>query len=405
MGTAKQLIPTFVDAQPLYWDRSYSKNMRPIRGYPDWWRIIDTEAFIDGPVTQGGQYVNDLYIWKAEILRDDNYDLTDTIEVSNLRERLTSDSSIVNGQTVYEFQYLFSEPDFSYTHTDVIDSVSLEFDQLGRRIVAFESAGDVFLIWYDTSVGDTVITNFGEGKNPVIVTDTYYRKGGSADSERFLFYVNSATNQVVYRKQNDRYGIEYSLPASSGDVVELLKVSKNLYGGLTVLYCYEDSPENLTTESFTARPGEDIAHIGTDGKLLSISNISASSASLFNFSLEIKGFKVSLIDTASLVPDNANILKFVLRSSIVELELTEPTEQAINLSITSATVESFLLETVQVEVPILLEEASFNLSITSSDVISFSLEQVRFRIDKEIVAPNVFAFDVLSSDITVFTLG
>jgi len=320
MGTAKQLIPTFVDAQPLYWDRSYAKNMRPIRGYPDWWRIIDTEAFIDGPVTQGGNYVDDLYIWKAEVLRDDDYEFTSTIELSNLRERLTSDSSVVNGQTVYEFQYLFSEPDVTYTHTDVVDAVSLEFDQLGREMIAFEANSNLYFSWYDTTVPGRVVENYGEGFNPQVITNTYRRTGSIGDSEILLFYVDNATKQIVYRKQLDRFGVTYTLPEAPSDVIELLKVSKNLYGGITVLYCYDDGSGGLLTGSTTARSNVDELHIGTDDNIKDKSSTTPLSGSLLSFTIKLGSVLVSAYEESSSAPTTGQIINFTLRPAQVTME-------------------------------------------------------------------------------------
>src|SRR5690554_2053224 len=265
MSTAKQLISSFVDAPPLYWDRSYVQNMREIRGYPNWWRIRDDVAYIDGPPNEGEQYTRDLYVWSVEIVKDeDTGENTNKLELYDLDNTLEESTSVVNGETVYRWKYREQEPELTYEHTDVIDSVSLEFDQLGRRLIAFESAGDVFLIWYDPVISTITVTNWGEGYTPFIVTDTYRRTGGSADSERLLFYVDNTTKQIVYRRQNDRYQTAYTLPAAPSDVVEILKVSKNLYGGLTVLYCYDDGTGDLKTGSFTARAAEDVVHVNTD---------------------------------------------------------------------------------------------------------------------------------------------
>ena len=404
MGTAKQLIPTFVDAQPLYWDRSYVKNMRPIRGYPDWWRIIDTEAFIDGPVTQGGQYVNDLYIWKAEVLRDDSFDLTDTIEVSNLRERLTSDSSIVNGQTVYEFQYLFSEPDFSYTHTDIVDSVSLEFDQLGRRMLAFESAGDVNFLFFDSSAGGQVVTNYGAGYNPFIVTDNYTRGSDSTASERLLFYVKDSTKQIVYRKQLDRFEVEYTLPDAPQDVVELLKVSKNIYGGLTVLYCYDDGAGGLLTGSFTARDFVDGIHIGSDGFVKEqYSEFMPKEGTILSFSIKDSVVFLSLTeDSTDLLPGNGTIPIFVLKSSI--LEFNEQTDSSSIFSITNGSIDNFVLLAQDPEVSTEDQEDVGSLVINTDGTISTFLLKVTKIVAPEQTDPTI---ELVTSAgvVDTFTLG
>src|SRR5690554_415311 len=214
--------------------------------------IRDDVAYIDGPPNEGEQYTRDLYVWSVEIVKDeDTGENTNKLELYDLDNTLEETTEVVNGETVYYWKYREQEPELSYEHTDVIDSVSLEFDQLGRRLIAFESAGDVFLIWHDPVPGTMVVTNWGSGYTPQIVTDTYRRTGGSADSERLLFYVDNTSKQIVYRRQNDRYQVAYALPSAPADIVELLKVSKNIYGGLTVLYCYDDGTGRLKTGSLT----------------------------------------------------------------------------------------------------------------------------------------------------------
>ena len=389
MGTAKQLIPTFVDAQPLYWDRSYAKNMRPIRGYPDWWRIIDTEAFIDGPVTQGGQYVDDLYIWKAEILRDDNFDLTDTFGTSNLRERLTSSSSIVDGQTVYKYKYLFSEPDFSYTHTDVVDSISLEFDQSGRRLIAFESTGNVYFYWFDSQAGATVTSNFGEGYNPVIVTDSYDRTSTSITSERLLFYVDNATKQIVYRRQLDRFQTVYTLPAAPSDVVELIKVSKNIYGGLTVLYCYDDGAGGLLTGSFTATDGVDRLNVGTDGRLVEEASLYAGAGTILSFGLKDAVISTNPVDDSSILAYGlGSILNFDVRSSEVMLQEQTSTD---TLAAGTGSVLNFNIK----DVRILTEEQKDNTAMvptaSSGAILNFNIKDVLIQLSNELESATVSA--------------
>ena len=342
MNTAKQLISSFVDATPLYWDRSYVQNMREIRGYPNWWRIRDDVAYIDGPPNEGEQYTRDPYVWSVEIVKDEDTDEnTNKLELYDLDNTLEQRTEVVNGETVYYWKYREQEPELTYEHTDVIDSVSLEFDQLGRRLIAFESAGDVFLVWYDPVPGTLVTTNWGAGYNPQIVTDTYRRTGGSADSERLLFYVDNNTKQIVYRRQDDRYQTVYTLPSAPADVVELLKVSKNLYGGLTALYVYEDGTGQLTTGSFTARSDVAQVHIGSDGNQTSPAEIKPKSAEVINFTLKAGLKSVDVIDTTELLPTSATITNFSLRDNTVSLN--EQTSSA-NIVPAAATVTNFELK-------------------------------------------------------------
>ena len=397
MGTAKQLIPTFVDAQPIVWNRDFVQNMRHIRGYPNWWRIRDDQSFIDGPPSEGEQYTRELFIWRAEIVKDASDENTDTLELYNLAEFLTVTEEVVDGETIYSYKYRDTLPALSYTHTDVIDSVSLEFDQLGRRMVAFESMGDVFLLWYDSQAGGTVVTNWGAGYNPFIVTDTYRRTGGSGDSERLLFYVDNTTKQIVYRRQLDRFTIEYTLPDAPQDVVELIKVSKNIYGGLTVLYCYDDGAGGLLTGSFTATAGEDVMHIGTDDTLVSHATLSPLSGSLLSFKLGVALVLYQATEATSLIPFSGSLVGFELRSSN---NFLEPMSETLLVS-TEGNILNFELKSSTVS--LLDQNSTATLAVGTGSILNFTL--VVTKIATEPANADTATLVSSSGTLTTFTLG
>jgi hypothetical protein len=401
MGTARQLIPTFVDAQPLYWDRSYVQNMRSIRGYPNWWRIRDDESYIDGPVTEGDQYTRDLYIWRADIVKDEQGANTDTIELYNLIESLTRTDEVIDGETVYSYKYTNVLPSLSYVHTDVIDSVSLEFDQIGRRTIAFESMGDVFLIWFDSLAGSTVTTNWGAGYTPQIVTDSYTRTGSAADSTRILFYIDASTNQIVYRLQADRFGVVYTLPNAPQAVVEILKVSKNLYGGLTVLYVYDDTTGELVTGSFTALDGTDRLRIGSDGNDVSRNLMTPSFSELTLFSL-----KEAVVSTSAQV--NLNNLQFT-SGAITNFELrpaqvflNTQTSTAVPLSSASGSVTNFFLKSAVVSAGTQTSNAT-PLTYGTGTVTNFVLKETLISLNPQ--SSTAVTLSSTSGSLTTFTLG
>lgn len=400
MGTARQLIPTFVDAQPLYWDRSYVQNMRSIRGYPNWWRIRDDESFIDGPVTEGDQYTKDLYIWRADIVKDTAGDNTNTIELYNLIESLTRTDEVVDGETVYSYKYTNALPSLSYVHTDVIDSVSLEFDQLGRRTVAFESMGNVFLIWYDSQAGDTVVTNWGAGYTPQIVTDTYIRTGGSADSTRILFYVDNATKQIVYRLQADRFGTVYTLPNAPQNVVEILKVSKNLYGGLTVLYVYDDTTGSLVTGSFTALYGTDKIHIGSDGNDLSQGFMAPSFSEIILFTLKLSTVNTLAVENSAFQASSATVSSFSLEA--VEENLQTQTSLTVPFLVASASVTSFVLKSSIINLNTQTSVAPAFVPSTAN-ITTFLLKETVISLNTQ--TSSATTMSTSTSSITTFTLG
>lgn len=398
MNTAKQLISAFVDAPPLYWDRSYVQNMREIRGYPNWWRIRDDVAYIDGPPQEGQQYTKDLFNWKVEIVKDeDTGENTNKLELYNLVNTLEESTTVVNGETVYSYKYREVPPELEYTHTDVIDSVSVEFDQLGRRLIAFESSGDIFLIWYDPVQSSITVTNWGAGHTPYIVTDTYRRTGGSADSERLLFYVDNTTKQIVYRRQNDRYQTSYPLPAAPNDVVEILKVSKNIYGGLTVLYVYEDNGQ-LTTGSFTARFAEDAVAIGTDGDIVDSLEQKVLSGTVTLFSLKEGAVNVAGESSSMLSGISGAITFFELRPAQIFLNEQEDTSAVLA---NSGTVSLFELKSSLINVGPF--ESSSNILHSSGDITLFNL--AFSRIDIESFEGESTSVVPISGDITTFNLG
>src|SRR5690554_710587 len=393
MSTAKQLISAFVDAPPLYWDRSYVQNMREIRGYPNWWRIRDDVAYIDGPPNEGEQYTKDLYVWSVEIVKDeDTGENTNKLELYDLDNTLEESTSVVNGETVYRWKYREQEPELTYEHTDVIDSVSLEFDQSGRRMVAFESMGDVFLIWYDSQASATVVTNWGAGYTPQIVTDSYIRTGGTTGSTRILFYVDNATKQIVYRLQDDRFGVVYTMPSAPGDIVEILKVSKNLYGGLTVLYCYEDSPGSLKTGSFTARSAEDQVEVGTDG-FQDIDTVAVKAGTIVGMSIGIKEGLITAGERNSLALSSQGLVftDFLILTKEINLP---PKEDSISLNSGDLLFSNFLIKSV-VRV--------FEDQRDAVELASDSLTMPTFTIAEALISTE--AYDSISLEATSITFS
>lgn len=374
MSAAKQLIPALVEAEPLTWDRAYSKNMRPIRGYPDYWRIIDTEAFIDGPPEEGGQYNEELFLWRGQILTDENFNLTDTVEVVNLGDYLTVTSSQSEGETTYRYKYNSGINSFQYQHTDPMDSISIEFDQSGRRLLAYESTGNVFLLWFDPVAGQEVAEDFGAGYTPYIVTDNYNRLLDSSQSERLLFFVKDSTKQIVYYRQSDRYDIEYTLPDAPNDVVEILKVSKNIYGGLTVLYCYEDTSGDLVTGSFTARSSADEVNINTDRNFDSRAETQPTQGSVTSFTFKLASIQTSGDSSALASPITGTLNNFELRSANI-MFTAEPDSTSATPAASSGSVSNFVFKSSLIDLEPEIDNTSAVPSAASGAVSNFTLKE------------------------------
>jgi len=269
-------------------------------------------------------------------------------------------------------------------------------------MIAFESAGDVNLLFFDSQAGAQVVTNYGAGYNPFIVTDTYIRSGDSADSERLLFYVNNTTKQIVYRKQLDRFTIEYTLPDAPQDIVELIKVSKNIYGGITALYCYDDGAGGLLTGSFTAKMIDNQVDPGTDGFQKSKVSLVTSVATFVNFSLAVKGLQALYSDSLNLLPTNANLSGFFLGQKVANIFATDTPD----LSFGTADLVEFLLEFVPPpEIYLLVDTGNLeNISFIESTLISFSLKETILTLNID-ASENITNIAITSATLTSFSLG
>jgi len=261
----------------------------------------------------------------------------------------------------------------------------------------------VFLIWYDPLPGTMVVTNWGAGYTPQIVTDTYRRTGGSADSERLLFYVDDATKQIVYRRQADRYGVVYNLPSAPSEIVEILKVSKNLYGGLTVLYVYESSPGHLSTGSFTARNLASGVEVGSDNNQVSSTAIKPVDGSITSFNLEHALVSVNAVNSSVLKPATGTIRDFQLQAANRDFDLGL---SSATMTVNTGTVTpDFELRVAITHVPLSAENDLATLSINTGTILpNFELRVARTPIylGERVSAASLSA---TSGAMTTFSLG
>lgn len=92
-----------------------------------------------------------------------------------------------------------------------VSELSLCFDQNMRWSIGFVQAGVLKLNWFDTSVGQRVITTFEDVKNPKMTLDDK-RPSQLPNSDMILAYIKG--NSLCYRQQRDRFTIEYLLRAN-----------------------------------------------------------------------------------------------------------------------------------------------------------------------------------------------
>jgi len=411
MGTAKQLIPTFVDAQPLYWDRSYAKNMRPLRAHPNYYRIEDSFDYIDGPPQEGQQYNKENIVWKCEIILDEDFDKTNQIRVYNLKDTITETSEVLpNGQTQYYYKYNSTVPEFILTHTDIIDAVSVEFDQSGNRIIAFESLGNIYLNYFD-SVSQGVITRLiGPGRTPVVCTSTYKRVGAASESERYLFYVDAVTEQIVALKGIERYTIEYALPSASSRITELLQVSKNIYGELLVVASREIDSDTVDIIAFTEQEETvpDAFLLNSDVYLENpvFSEVTELNINIFNIAIAL--INISFIETTepstdylakvdSLLINNFNILSKIV-NYILPFVDSDGTSSVDSLSINDFSIASKLTEYVftNIDSAGIVEVDSLVLNIFSIEekLINYSFIDIEFAGNSSVDTLTINTFTI-----------
>lgn len=97
-------------------------------------------------------------------------------------------------------------PPFIYYSGTNITEVSLTFDQNLRVALAFIEDGVTKLLWYDTAVGEEVITELPGCHSPKISMDDK-RRGEEGNADILFFCVKD--NAIYYRQQRDRFQVEY----------------------------------------------------------------------------------------------------------------------------------------------------------------------------------------------------
>lgn len=88
-----------------------------------------------------------------------------------------------------------------------ITEISFTFDQNMRPVIAFFAGGRGYLRWYDTAVGNQVVTPLAEDVITPRVTLDDKRATQSGISDIILAYKRG--NNLYYRQQRDRFTIEY----------------------------------------------------------------------------------------------------------------------------------------------------------------------------------------------------
>lgn len=114
------------------------------------------------------------------------------------RARIINDGIVIDAPSVPEF--------VAYSGTDITE-VSLAFDQNMRLTMAFVESGEAKLLWYDSFIGQEVVTTLpADAVTPRVTLDDKRRTQASV-SDIILGYKRG--NSLYYRQQRDRFQVEY----------------------------------------------------------------------------------------------------------------------------------------------------------------------------------------------------
>ncbi|MEC7118980.1 MAG: hypothetical protein VXW65_03625 [Pseudomonadota bacterium] len=96
-----------------------------------------------------------------------------------------------------------------------ITELALAFDQNMRPAVAYRQSGTAKLWWYDSTIADMTVTDFGDCRDLHLTLDDN-RPNQISVSDIIFGYIRD--NALYYRQQRDRYETEYLLSAVAQDL-------------------------------------------------------------------------------------------------------------------------------------------------------------------------------------------
>lgn len=129
--------------------------------------------------------------------------------------------SIVDGSILTLSAANYPEQPF-YTGVNITD-LSIAFDRNMNLNATFIEDGEFKLYWYDSTVGEMVVSSFGNDcKTPRVNLDDK-REFNSINSDIILAYIKDGN--LYYRQQRDRFTIEYLL--KNGNFLAIEKIGMN----------------------------------------------------------------------------------------------------------------------------------------------------------------------------------
>lgn len=110
-----------------------------------------------------------------------------------------------------------------------ITEVDLTFDQNMKAHVSYVSNGISKFYRYDSVQAKMIIENYPDIRTPRISLDDKRRLSGSGNSDIIFAYIRNDTNELCYRVQRERYGIEHKTEITLGasDVLWRIGMAEN----------------------------------------------------------------------------------------------------------------------------------------------------------------------------------
>ena len=142
-----------------------------------------------------------------------------------------------------------------------ITEISLAFDQNMAPTVAFVEAGLVKLRWYDSLIEGMTTTSYPGARSPMVCLDDK-RQIASQTNDIIFAYVRD--EQVRYRQQRDRFGVEYTLGATPSPGSRIVGLGMGVNWRLQVKLTVSPTARHLdrATDTLYLVTGEDLVQLG-----------------------------------------------------------------------------------------------------------------------------------------------
>lgn len=112
----------------------------------------------------------------------------------------------------------YGDTSIVFVESDVISQLTLTFDQVGRPNIFYKTeTNELKLYWFDPILGSNTISVIGSGTSPYAIFD-FPTDTNQSFTDVVIFYIGTDT-QVKYRKQRDRFEVEYAIPGLFGSSI------------------------------------------------------------------------------------------------------------------------------------------------------------------------------------------